>query len=512
MIAFQILDEFLDIEPSSSFTIKSANPMFSDDSIPGMLTYPFTVTNTPKTRRLLGFPNLVASENLVGNQVDSICWLGGLVYKVGKIVVRGANSKKFQLNFQSDAGDVQTKVKNSSLRDLLKQEFSFTSVPSAFLNAINTPVYKPYQNSLAPYTAFPILNEDFYQDKNSQFGGYLNYFVNGAFPTNAYTSKHAMVPQFYLLYVLEMAFQAIGYRMTGSWIQNEEIQQLILYNNYALDRIGSNYNQYLPQITLKNHVPDTKFGTFLINLQKIFPLGYVFDTVAKQVELVNIPDILKQSDYVDWTSKADADWDLTPVEGKGYTLQMNPDSSDELTKNIKDDWNKFVIGEGEEPITTDFSPLEVYKHADLLNTARQWTTPHIRQKGSSPEFEIGNNASGLHLMWYRGMRPDGSGNNYPFATYDTIDHAGNTIGNYSLRWTGAKGLYEKWWKPYIEFRANAKTIDRNVNLNLADILSLDPRKKIYLDQNLYFLQDLTVTVSQKSGIKPAKVTLLRTKT
>jgi hypothetical protein len=191
---------------------------------------------------------------------------------------------------------------------------------------------------------------------------------------------------------------------------------------------------------------------------------------------------------------------------------MTPDESDELTKTIAVDALKYKVDAGKETLETSFSPLYAFRGEDSLQPSRQWEVPQVRLKGNTPTFEVGVlNKSGTRLMFYRGLRPGSNGALYPMGSAGTRDFTGASTGNYSLQWDGIDGLYNVWWKPYLEFLRNTRPVEREVQLSLGDILSLDYKRNWVIDYNKFFFKKITLTVSQKTGIKAAKVSLLKTK-
>lgn len=83
------------------------------------------------------------------------------------------------------------------------------------------------------------------------------------------------------------------------------------------------------------------------------------------------------------------------------------------------------------------------------------------------------------------------------------------MGSYSLRWDGPQGLYQVWHKDWLDFRARTELVTRGVRLRLADLLQLDPRRKVLIraaeGTTLALWQSINVTISQQEGILSAQI-------
>lgn len=190
-------------------------------------------------------------------------------------------------------------------------------------------------------------------------------------------------------------------------------------------------------------------------------------------------------------------------------------------KYFSENFFNYKIGEGKKEISSIFSPAGfIYKGEDTYATyfnglypsdplfpLRDWMVPQAKQKGNSPMFDLYvNNPYTPRLLFYRGFRNDGNGEPYPLGSYHNYDYDENRIGNYSLSWDGDDGLYNVWWKDYLNVISGSRTITIPVRLNLNDLLNLDFKKKIRIRDVNYLIKSIDIKLPIT---EPASVELIR---
>ncbi len=473
-----------------------------------MVILPFTIKRTARNRRILYFFDVLDSNAAPVDSAKCTIYFMKLVWKRGNLIFRGADKTNFLLSYQSDAGDMQTQIKNTVLNAMNLGSQTITRPMVTEFNALVSQQY-PAVN----FALFPVLNQAFY---DGLVPGYLNYanFYQGAFRSNTFSDdqEYNITPFPYLLFVLSTAFATYGYRLTGSFVTDPEIQRLVFWNNYAIDQMDGLQNIWNEVITWNHHVPEIKLGDLMVQLQKLFCLGFIFNSVDKTLEIVPLKEVIADNSYLDLAGKYDADLNLDPTKVKGFTLTQTLDSADELNNTLPIDWAKYQVGEGGESVATQFSTLFNFQGPDSIYTVRDWLVPQTQVKGSSPEFELNTNSFSPRLLFYRGMQPDSVGNNYPLGSWDTKKFDGTEITGekYSLHWAGTKGLYNVWWKAYLDFKTQTRAVDRNIKFDVGDILALDFKKKFRIEHLSYVWTKITTSISLKSGLKVAKVKLLKT--
>lgn len=491
MITCSVNDQFIDINDSTSFTISGESPFIAPGEIPGVKVNNVSALNTPRNQRVFGFSDKL--DNVArGTEYSNVkIYFNNLLWKVGKFKLRGTGSSGYSFSFHTDAGDVQLQIKNRKLSQL-----DLGTVANDFNN---TDIY-PTKN----HVFFTVKNDDFYGSNNPNYDGYINLWNNAAarFYNNNVdgggVNKYTVMPFPYLLFVLDGIFKDVGYYgIEGDWTEDANIRRVCIVGNYAMDAITAGVNLYQTNITYSQHLPADKIPSFLIDVAIFFGITYNINPITKKVRIVRIKDWLNNTAYVDYNQKAGRDYDIDPNQYDGVLFTMDADSKDDLLDD-EPDWLKYQEGNGQLEVKTDASPLSMITENHPV-TAGSWTIPHIAQKGQSLEF--GMNAepkSGIRFMLFNGMVNDGSGAAYPQGHY--------LRSGMSLRWAGADGIIERCYREWIDWKAYSERVEREVSLNIVELLQLDPENKIMMNNLKYVVANYSGTISFKSGLRGVRMT------
>lgn len=493
MTGFRILDEWLDFAGTVGLEIRS--PLFDFGSIPGVLSYPVSFADTPRNRRLLGFPAVRARRAGPVPAVEADFYLGGSLWRRGVLQYKDYASDKneYSYQFQADADALATRIQDVQLSALDLPKVPVQLVPDT-----------------DDYCLFPVRNLTFYnKDKNAAWGGVVNYFPPvGPIATNASAAgRYTVVPFPKVVPLLRQCLALYGYTVTGPWLEDAEIQQLVVYSLTSLDvATGSGLATTFP---LAAALPDVRLADLLLTLQQLFALGFVFNPVRKEVRVVALRDVVASPDYQ--VRRAGADYRDVANELNGFTLAFTDDSDDELLKS--NHWPTLAIGGAAEQIQPDADTLRMVREADPLASGRQWLVPAAEQAGQSARTEFDQadkRASHLRFLFYRGLQADSTGGLYPLGSSGTVNYRGQTVGNYALEWDGPQGLYAQWHKPWLDFRANARTEERTVTLTLAEFLALDPTRKDVVQGLKFLWESISLDVGGTDTLAPATITYHQT--
>jgi hypothetical protein len=490
MTGFQIASEWLDFGGTIGLEIRS--PLFDFDSIPGVLSYPVSFTDTARNRRLLGFPAVRARRRGPVPAVEADLYIGGALWRRGALQYKEFDSEKgeYSYQFQADADALATRI-----QDVLLSELALPTLPVQLLP------------ETADYVLAPVRNAAFYaKDKNKDWGQVVNYYAPGAatVATNLGAAHvHTVVPLLKVVPLLRQCFALYGYELSGAWLDDPEIQQLVVYSLASLDEAAG--TGVASQFNLATVLPDVRLADLLLVLQQLFALGFVFHPVRRQVQVVALRDVVARSEYV--PRSPGLDYRDVANEVDGFTLAFTADTDDELLKSTA--WPELVIGGGKEKIQPAADTLRMVREADPLTPGRQWLVPATEQAGYSarPDFEQTDVRAGqLRFLFYRGLQLDSQGDRYPLASAGTVNYAGATVGRYALEWGGPAGLYAQWHKPWLDFRTNARTEERTIALTLGEFLALDPTRKDLVQGLLFFWDSISLTVGGAQTLAPATIT------
>lgn len=326
--------------------------------------------------------------------------------------------------------------------------------------------------------SFPVVqSSDFYKGLNPDFQQYINFYhPSGNILNTFYTAtpgwEHTFVPYIRIPYLLSKIAENAGATSIDGVYDDSDFQELILHNNYAIDEVsdeeivgaGTQYlNHYKTSIDFNDHVPRMKGRAFFSALMRSLNLYY---EVGDQTVTLKNKIIPLQQIPINWTDRAEVDYDMKRKKDNGFTLRYAEDETDNAS--VQDEQ---IIGAGEEIIELEFGALNTIKQTNLVHSTNEWKHPYSWQTGSSDELELGKNKYSFRLFFDRGLQPDSNSNNYLMATHDTQNYDDTEIGELALTIAGAKGMYEKHWKGYLE-KQNAPIANLPIRLYIQDILEL----------------------------------------
>jgi hypothetical protein len=491
MTGFKIAEEWLDWGATLGLEIRS--PLFDTGSIPGVLSYPTSITDTPRNRRLLGFPAVRTRQVGPVPAIDADFYIGGVLWRRGVLEYQEFDSPAgtYSYQFKADADALATRI-----QDVLLSELALPTVPTQF------------QAETADYVLFPVRNNTFYDaEKNTTWGKVVNYFdAAGALQLTGIGfvgHPYTVTPFLKVVPLLRAALGLYGYSVGGPWVDDPEIQQLVVYSTTSLDR--ADFESAKLSFALNSVLPDVRLAELLLVLQQMFALGFVFNPVRKEVRIVPLREVATGAGYQ--VRRAAAGYKDKANDTAGFTLAFTADTTDELLKG--QDWPQVVVGAGGETIQPALDPLRMVREADPWAAGREWLVPAAEQPGRSdwPAFEQATvRSSHLRLLFYRGLQPDSTGALYPLGTAGTVNYAGDTVGDYALEWDGPNGLYQKWHKPWLDFRANSRTEERTVALTLGEFTALDPTEKEWVEGLKFLWENVSITVGGTETLSDATIT------
>lgn len=386
----------------------------------------------------------------------------------------------------------------------------------------------------------------------------------------ASSDKHppvTMVPFVYATYVIRQIIAGQNF-LSNIFDSDTELKKLTILNQFCLDNYlqltlgGTNYQNLTNRpIDLKNHVPDITVGEFLVGLKKTFCLYLYKNPFSDGIYFDAFKNLTAAAPQYDWTNLTTPDFDIEESLGKGikYLPPIKGDKFLEANFSMINLVRKpSVATVADLPATGntvgDLRMVEYYPAVWIWTVTGSigvwvyWTwafgdyykapggfelkplyagclplnltfypssgtdvmiVPFINAPGSYRTWdskEVGNTLLNK-LVFYRGMQPTANfATPYPMGSSHNLNYAGTVIGNYSLDWDGQYGLYNVWWKDYLQLRDASKEVTKQVNLNLSTLLNLDLRKKVRIGANNFFIRKLSL---QLPLTKPAKVELLK---
>lgn len=474
MIGLKVAAGWLELA-AGTITLDISSPFFQPDAVPGTLSYPFGVPLSPANQARLNFPHVRADQ---GEQIaPEPCefYIDGVLRWVGSLAYLSVDEERqlYEYHFLADAADLQSRIEGVQLPGLDLGTAVLSLVP-------NDPLY-----------ALPCLrNTQFYDKDKVAYCQVVNYYQGGTYQALPGGQRSPTVPMLRLVPLLSRVLADVGYAVSGPWLARPEVQQLVVYSDRAAEDAQGNP---LASIQLNRHVPDLGVGELLLALQQLFGLAYDFHPVRRELRIKSLADVVADQAYVDRPAGGPAR--TTAPTTDGFTLEMELED-DELNKTLDVGWAKLVIGKGKQVLSTKAGTLHVVREADPVAAGRQWLVPAVEAKGASLAFETGDDSRcGLRLLYDRGLQPDSTGASYPLATWDVGNYAGTRVGDSTLHWAGARGLYATWHSGWLGFLERATSKERPMPFTVADLLTLDPARKELVEGKKYLWERVSLSLS-----------------
>lgn len=505
--------------------------IFDTASIPGGNTTPFEIPITKETQQAFGHPELLGNREILGNSYENV----QLIYKgnpllSGYILFLNAQGS-YRVTFNFGVAGIKP-FGSKRLRSFELGGIRTLDYPPGFPNlyshaglVANNPDNYDY---LFPCFRNASLYQDvqFYSASREEGSEYFNLYRGGqyiesdspgsAFPYFYY--RNTFIPFAKLNYVLKQIFAEAGIQFQSTWLDEEEIKSLLIYNTVVE---GSAFGIWNPPISairdwpttfdLRKHVPDITVSELLNALRNQFNLFFNWNFFDNSCTLDAFRDIHRQMDAWDVTDSIIGKILIEPANEAIKNLQYQSESGDDqfidesLLRLINDPAGQSV------DLRTGLIAMETNLD-DASAQTRSWFIPTTDQPGNAENYPPGVGISapfGLRLLFYRGMQPDSVADDYPLATPGDRKYGDVEIGgtNYTLYPDGAKGLYNVWWKDYDNFKKNARKASCSVAIELDDILRLDLRKKVRIKDSLFYINEVQFDLG--NSISPAEFELFR---
>ena len=532
----------LDLPKDISIRMNSENPVFNFTT--GAFSYPFkTNGGSSKNRLALNFPHRSSRYPSIQTENEIKIFDDDLQIISGTIATKEASKDVFNHYIKADNGNFYSLIKGQKMAEVdLGGARNLGANRAAALATYDAVAATTYPAS--DYAIFPVCNTNFYDGFTSlettwkNNNSVVNWYHSGNFKNIRATS-----PFPYLCYFLRQLFETNGYIIKHNFFeQDNELKTLCIYNANAASTwyLDAAWNVDVnTTMNLADHVPDFLITDFLKALQLRFNCSFHIDDITKEVRIVKNETFLNVFPSADLTRLFSRPIKWTNKLPTGFLLNSNNDDQDEqiiynsmegatvldsvstygslpaVGNNIKDirlvedintyyvwdhandgtlsapQWIVFAnfwpygVGDESTEYTSEIDTLKMYSGAKIHATDpyTEWLVPRADQLGNiADSWQWTGNEFSPRLLFYRGMYDDEASNSYPLGSSDVYDYARNVIANYSLRWHGSYGLYEKFWKNWLYHRMNyGKTGSISTFLRSHEIRNIKNWEKYNID-------------------------------
>lgn len=307
-----------------------------------------------------------------------------------------------------------------------------------------------------------------------------------------------IVPMFSLEYVLKRIEASSGVRIAGSWRQDPDVQKLIFFNEHALNVYAEDGTPALAEaIDPAYHLPDWTINELLIQLARLFCLGFDYQPEDSTLELFPLQDVLE-------LTPQDATVRAAPTYQKEFEARQGAAFAFENGEG--NGLDSLTIGAGKETKRMKVSTVKTGFRSQYTATYGYAYFLPV----SSGEGKLGDDASKestARLLFYHGKET------LPFQTYPyaSSSHTGysSELSRFSLLWTGQNNLYDAWWKRWYEFEASRHSVPRTLHWTLRDLLTYRHRQPYRINDPTgprgYLFAKLKLSINQRRGLGPVQV-------
>lgn len=384
---------FLELAPGTSLSLEGITEAFDEDLTTGEFSIPIDIPWTDHNRKLLNF-----SERVTNNKRPDYSWKcnvledgwpqinGGKFTIIEKAGKWNYISGSFSASISGVKGYFGSQVKNKTLKDInLGGAITYTGESRDFAQAVMDGTFTGYD-----FIRFvPVAFENYFitdrPDYDNEFiaKDTVNNVIEGisswvfgrptsADPTIATSSGDAehidyrTIPFFKLKYVFSKLFETYGYTVQGDFIDEPAFDDVLIFNNYSLEKYTTGHADYNRQIVPANHMPDMSIADFLQAILSWLKLKLVF-TGPAEVTLRYKQKDLSKAGNADITEFATASFKSTlpqTEQSDGYKISYVWDSADQFVSDrVKDLGNK-----------TFCATVKTVDELTDLNIGRSYTT------------------------------------------------------------------------------------------------------------------------------------------
>lgn len=539
MIGLLINDNYLPIR-DKKISLRGLNPMFADDGVPGLVSFPFTVANTPESSKMLDYPALITNTLNFSRRIKNaqITFKGSPIFW-GELKILRAGKESFQVVFYSGSANF-TDIANRSLQSLtIGPDITISPNIVAFANDCatkdisQTPIqFPPHRNpsfwsdERGFYIGSPTTDEADREQINYHQGGTYRQLVEPMFaltesPFSAY--YNTFNPWLYFANVLKAVFHENNFTLESAFLDIPEIKQLLLFNNRVIDGtlisstiVGGSPTPCLLHepgntIKLSHHLPNVLIGDFLRYCQRMFKLCFDYPLAGNQtVKAEPFKTLYTRPASVDFTELETASDDIEMREN--FYRIIKEIRGEEINDRSLFYWKEsnltFKNGDPAQDISTG-AGFFVTNVIDYYLITRGWTIIHASENGFANTSQAAiNNECSLRLAFYRGLFQDTDGFNTPLITdHDVNDITATPIPGAEYSFRSAERIFNDWHKEYAQMMQDERNVKKAFMLTLPQIQMLSAHDKIHVRNANYFWRQFDVDLDER--IHPTRFELVR---
>lgn len=218
---------------------------------------------------------------------------------------------------------------------------------------------------------FPMYyNKNLFPERASTVSGFVNAYYSDDYGNPDNSGPQYFTPMFKVKFVLECIFSENGYTLIGNEIESDFFKKLIVFNTALLDINNFQYlNRYAgtldPPIFIypNMHMPVVSCEDFILGITKYLGYTFVFNTVAKTVEMFKLAEAPNLTKVLNLTTKSSPSYTITPIANKeGVHISLSKAKNDAEAAAQFINWNDYSV----KVVVDDYADLPT--STDNINT------------------------------------------------------------------------------------------------------------------------------------------------
>lgn len=568
MLEIKVNNTSLDLFPDTEITFSQKSNLFNFDNIEASYSLPINLPLSINNNKILNYPYILGVKS--DCIIDCSIWVNGLLLYNGKMTIDIITDKTIDCNINFDFGFFSEKLKEKlNHLDIYGGDIPFEfpyygdrdMTDPEELDQLNMVDWSVPQFNIIPTNDLNSVLVDV-PNKNNSIDGY--FYVHYQ---NTYTYLSPVVPMVKVRYILECIANYLGLILdeTDFFRLDPQCRLLIVNNkdiaNYTINSIYNINLNPIDTFNIKNQLPEITISEFLQGLKNTFGLNIEIN--FNKLKFVEINDILINNEYIDFSNKLfKLEINHQPLP-TGLCLEYEKDD-DQMAKNYDIQnvpeilYTTDILNEAP-PIndivaineTATFAKIETGPFLYRYNIRKNANGIFVKSWEPLENLELQNVSTAQNFITNTNPNINIAIKTCPvitkanqeicstlkmplntqlsldkgilklklaFLNYTTdlnynlcafISHKDfSSNPQYALSLWGTTGLYHKFWENIWNY---LKTIDKKVtayvNLSQRDIMFLNFERKIKLENNLYYIDELEYTIDIKGNFSKTKLTL-----
>lgn len=363
-----------------------------------------------------------------------------------------------------------------------------------------------------------------------------------------YYNQYSPFP--YHRFILERIFATIGWNITGSpLLETTFLKSTLIHGGaigYQLSAASGSMNVEWDFATL---LPKIGLGNYLIALANKFGWWFDFDSNNRTVTVSYRKDILTDRIKTDYTGRTSALYESAISTGKifrmehagatekldfTYLIKMGAvnnqyalptptasiqnhtylvrsenswytcvvDSSNVASwEKASDNLNNFIPDNSTDAVSTNMQlPGSIFlpmRNTAMSELPQKMVVPLV-SVAETEELQTVFYTALYHLQQFTINNVSGVNYNYPFASAAHYAPDGSKVADFPLCWefpdTDEEGIYELYWKIFLQFIRQFEVVTVDLHWSLADVLNYRYQNTILIRNSEYLISNLKVSL------------------